>query len=281
MSTFAPDLGNNMDFSVLLSVYSKEHPQYLQESLDSIFGQTLPPTEVVLVCDGPLTEGLDLIIEHSAKQHPEMKIVRLPQNGGLGKALQEGLRYCSYEVVARMDTDDICKPDRFETQIHYMEEHPETDVLGAWIDEFLGDTSHVISTRKLPESHEEIIAFGKKRNPINHPSVVFRRSAVEKAGSYRHFLMFEDYDLWVRMILQGARFHNIQRSLLFFRMSNDFFFRRGGRLYLRSEIRLQRLFHQLHYITWGRMVKNILIRTMMRCVPNGCRQKAYLLFLRK
>lgn len=270
-----------MDFSVLISVYKKEQPRYLQESLDSVFGQTLPPTEVVLVCDGPLTEELDEVIEHFVQQHQEMKIVRLSQNGGLGNALREGLRHCSYEVVARMDTDDICKPERFETQIHYLEKHPEIDVVGSWIDEFIEEPSHVISTRKLPEQHDDIIVFGKKRNPINHPSVVFRRSAVEKAGSYRHFLLFEDYDLWVRMILQGAKFHNIQRSLLYFRMSRDFFFRRGGQSYLRSEIQLQRLFYQSHYITWGRMAKNMLIRTTMRCIPNTWRQKAYLFFLRK
>ena len=270
-----------MDFSVLISVYHKEQPSYLQESLDSIWRQTLLPTEVVMVCDGPLTEELDRVIEQQSQQHPEMKIIRLPENGGLGNALREGLQHCSYEIIARMDTDDICKPDRFETQMKYMETHPETDVLGAWIDEFVGTPSHVISTRKLPENHEEIVEFAKKRNPVNHPTVVFRRSAVEKAGSYRHFLLFEDYDLWVRMILQGARFHTIQRSLLFFRMSNDFFYRRGGKSYLQSEIQLQRLFHQLRFISWIRMTKNILIRSTMRCIPNTWRQKAYLFFLRK
>lgn len=271
----------NMEFSVLISVYKKEQPQYLQESLDSIFGQTLPPTEVILVCDGPLTEELDKVVECFAQQHREMRVVRLAQNRGLGNALREGLHHCSYEVVARMDTDDICKPDRFEVQIQYMEAHPEIDVVGSWIDEFIGDLSNVRSIRKLPEQHDDIVDFGRKRNPINHPSVVFRRSVVENAGSYRHFLLFEDYDLWVRMILKGARFHNIQRSLLFFRMSDDFFYRRGGQSYLHSEIQLQRLFHQIHYITWGRMMKNILIRTTMRCIPNKWRQKAYLFFLRK
>ncbi|MBR4919949.1 MAG: glycosyltransferase [Prevotella sp.] len=270
-----------MDFSVLISIYSKEQPQYLQESLDSIFGQTLPPTEVVMVCDGSLTEALDQMIEKYSQQHTELKVIRLPKNGGLGKALQEGLKHCSYEIVARMDTDDICKPDRFETQIKYMEEHPETDVVGAWIDEFSENPSKIVSVRRLPEQHEDIVEFAKKRNPVNHPTAVFRRSAVEKAGSYRHFLLFEDYDLWVRMILNGARFHNIQRSLLYFRMPNDFFYRRGGQMYLQSEIQLQRQFHQLHYITWGRMMKNIVIRTTMRCIPNPWRKKAYLFFLRR
>ena len=270
-----------MDFSVLTSVYKKEQPQYLQESLDSIFGQTLPPTEVVMVCDGPLTDELDQVIERYAQQHAEMKVIRLPQNGGLGNALREGIKHCKYEAIARMDTDDISMPDRFETQIKYMEEHPETDVLGSWIDEFIGSPSNIVSTRKLPEHHDKIREFAKKRNPINHPTVVFRRTAVEKAGNYRHFLLFEDYDLWVRMILNGAKFHNIQRSLLYFRMSNDFFYRRGGQSYLHSEIELQRLFHQSHFITWGRMVKNILIRTTMRWIPNTWRQKAYLSFLRR
>lgn len=270
-----------MDFSVLISIYSKEQPQYLKESLDSIFGQTLPPTEIVMVCDGVLTEKLDEMIEDYSQQHAELKIVHLPKNGGLGNALREGLKHCSFEIIARMDTDDICKPNRFEKQIKYMQEHPDIDVVGSWIDEFLYNSSNVVSIRRLPADHDDIYAFGKKRNPMNHPTVMFRRSAVEKAGGYRHFLLFEDYDLWVRMLLNGARFHNLQESLIYFRMSNDFFYRRGGLSYLRSEIRLQHVLRQLHYISWGQMALNILIRTTMRCIPNSWRQKAYFSFLRK
>lgn len=182
-------------FSVLMSVYNKENPDFLRQSLDSIFKQTLPPTEVVLVQDGPLDDDLLQVIDHYQANHEELKTVRLPECHGLGGALNEGLRHCSYDLVARMDTDDISKPERFKIQIEWMEKHPEVDACGSWIDEFTGATTNVISSRKPPRDHEAILHFARKRNPINHPTVVFRRQAVEKAGGYQHFYLFEDYYL--------------------------------------------------------------------------------------
>ena len=169
-------------FSVLISVYNKENSLSLRQSLTSVFRQKLPPTEVVLLKDGPLTEELDKVIAEYVMRYPELKIVSLPVNQGLGKALNEGLKHCSYDLVARMDTDDIAKPDRFEKQIRVFQEHPELDVVGAWIDEFEETTSNIISTRKLPEVHYDIWQFAKKRNPENHPVIMFRKQAVLAAG---------------------------------------------------------------------------------------------------
>ena len=200
-----------MLFSVLLSLYHKESPLFLRQSLTSIFTQTLLPIEVVLVEDGPLTDELYAVIKEFTSQHPELKVISLPTNRGLGKALNEGLKHCSYDLVARMDTDDIAKPDRFEKQLAIFLEHPEIDVVGAWIDEFEGEVSNVLSMRKVPEQHENILRFAKGRCPVNHPVVMFRKSAVLKAGGYKHFPLFEDYYLWVRMLMNGARFYNIPK----------------------------------------------------------------------
>lgn len=164
-----------MLFSVLLSLYHKESPLFLRQSLTSIFTQTLLPIEVVLVEDGPLTDELYAVIKEFTSQHPELKVISLPTNRGLGKALNEGLKHCSYDLVARMDTDDIAKPDRFEKQLAIFLEHPEIDVVGAWIDEFEGEVSNVLSMRKVPEQHENILRFAKGRCPVNHPVVMFRR----------------------------------------------------------------------------------------------------------
>ena len=139
-----------MKFSVLLSVYRKEQPAYLRQSLDSIFTQTLLPDEVVLVKDGPLTDALDEVAEDYCRKYPVIRVVPLSENQGLGRALNEGLKHCSYDLVARMDTDDVAKPERFEKQIAVFCAHPEMDVVGAWIDEFEGDIGNVISVRKLP-----------------------------------------------------------------------------------------------------------------------------------
>lgn len=268
-------------FSVLMSVYYRENPDFLQQSLDSIFNQTLPPSEVILVQDGPMDDQLEQVIEHFQTVHAELKTIKLPECHGLGNALNKGLHQCSYDLVARMDTDDISKPERFKTQIEWMEQHPETAVCGSWIDEFTGDVSHIISSRKPPRDHQDIVTFARKRNPMNHPTVVFRRQAVEKAGGYQHFYLFEDYYLWIRMIMNGYKFHNIQQSLLFFRMSDDMFQRRGGLKYTQSEIRLQRQLHQMGFIGWCTMMRNIVYRAAVRNMPNKLRRLVYISFLRR
>lgn len=268
-------------FSVLLSVYWKEQPAYLQQSLDSIFTQTLMPDEVVLVKDGLLTEELDEVIEDYCRKYPILKIVPLVQNQGLGKALNEGLKHCSYDLVARMDTDDIAKPNRFEKQVKVFEEHPELDVVGAWIEEFEGEVKNITSIRKLPESSIAIRKYAKLRNPINHPVVMFRKNAVIAAGSYQHFPLFEDYYLWVRMLLNGAQFYNIQESLLYFRLSPDMFKRRGGWKYAQDEFKFQCKLLSLGFIGYFQFMKNASIRFISRMIPNEVRGLLYKKILRK
>ena len=269
------------NFSVLMSVYNKENPDFLRQSLDSIFNQTLPPSEVVLVQDGPLTEQQLEVIARFQAAHNELKTVPLAECHGLGDALNEGLRHCSFDLVARMDTDDISKPERFKTQIEWMEAHPETAACGCWIDEFTGNVSHIISSRRPPRDHKDIVNFARQRNPLNHPTVVFRRQAVEAAGGYQHFYLFEDYYLWIRMIMAGSRFHNIQQSLLYFRMSDDMFLRRGGFKYTRSEIKLQHQLHQIGFIDWSTMARNIAYRAVVRNMPNKLRRLVYISLLRR
>lgn len=268
-------------FSVLLSLYYKENPLFLRESLVSIFSQTLFPDEVVLVEDGPLTDDLKVVVDEFAQTYSVLKVVSLPVNGGLGKALNEGLKHCSYDIVVRMDTDDISRPYRFEKQVPYMESHPDVDVCSAWIDEFQGNISNVVTTRCLPETSDEIYEYGKKRCPINHPAAVFRKHSVLAAGGYMHYPLFEDYYLWARMLVAGAKFYNFQESLLWFRTTPDVYRRRGGWRYAMTEIRLQFLFVGIGYIGFGTFLKNLSIRFIVRIVPNNFRTFIYKNFLRK
>lgn len=268
-------------FSVLLSVYRKEQPFYFRQSLDSIFLQTLLPDEVVLVKDGPLTAALERVVEEYALKFPALKVITLSKNQGLGKALNEGLKHCSYELVARMDTDDVAKPERFEKQMAVFDVHPELDVVGAWIDEFEEEVTNVISVRKLPVLHEDILAFAKKRNPINHPVVMFKKSAVVAAGEYQHFPLFEDYYLWVRMLMNGSKFYNIPESLLYFRFSPDMFKRRGGWRYARDEFRFQCTLLKLGFIGYFEFCRNVGIRFVSRIIPNEWRSLLYKKILRK
>ena len=268
-------------FSVLLSLYIKEQPSHLIQCLDSLFSQTLLPTEIILVKDGPLTAELDAIVFDYAVRYPVLKVVALPQNQGLGRALNEGLKHCSYDIVARMDTDDIAKPERFEKQIAVFQKHPELDLVGAWIDEFENTPQHILSVRKVPETSGEIYEYGKRRCPINHPVAVFRKKAVAAAGGYMHYPLFEDYYLWARMLVSGAKFYNFQESLLWFRTTPDVYRRRGGWRYAMTEIRLQFLFVGIGYIGFGTFLKNLVIRFLVRIIPNKLRSFIYKHLLRK
>ncbi len=270
-----------LKFSILLSIYHKEQPNYLSQSLNSIFSQYLQPAEVILVQDGPLTDELYAVISQFCVKYPTLKVVHLVLNVGLGKALNDGLKHCSYDLVARMDTDDIAKPDRFAKQVKVFEKHPEIDVCGAWIDEFVDDVSNVTSARKLPESHEEIRKYAESRCPVNHPVVMFRKSAVLAAGGYQHFPLLEDYYLWVRMLMNGAKFYNIQESLLYFRTSADMFKRRGGWSYAMNEIRFQKMLYSTGFIGMKRFTMNVAVRFVSRVMPNGMRAWVYKKLLRR
>lgn len=271
----------SLKFSVLLSLYYKEQPDFLCQSLNSIFSQTLLPYEVVLVKDGSLSNELETVIDFYQKKYSNLKVIPLSTNQGLGKALNEGLKHCSYDLVARMDTDDIAKPDRFDKQLEIFHKYKEIDVVGSWIDEFEGDVTHISSIRKLPEFHAEIYQFTKKRSPVNHPVVMFKKSAVIAAGGYMHFPFFEDYYLWVRMLINGAKFYNIQESLLYFRSSSDMFKRRGGWNYAINEYKLQREFKKIGFINNMEFLRNLLVRFISRMLPNKLRSLLYKNILRK
>lgn len=266
-------------FSVLLSLYFKENPTFLRQSLDSILNQTLLPDEIVLVKDGRLTKELDEIVEEYSIKY-NIKIIPLSCNQGLGKALNIELKHCSNHLVARMDTDDISKQNRFEKQIEIFKRYPDVDICSAWIDEFENNIENILSTRKLPKSHVDIKMYAKKRCPINHPVAMFRKNAVLAAGGYQHFPLFEDYYLWIRMLMNGSKFYNIQESLLLFRLSPEMFKRRGGWKYAMDELRFQQMLKQIHFISTSEFIRNIVIRFLMRIAPNSWRAFIYKKILR-
>ena len=267
-------------FSVLLSVYYKESPLFLGQCIDSLLCQTKLPGEIVLVKDGPLTELLNDVIDEYLKITSIIKVVELSANQGLGNALNAGMRFCTFSLIARMDTDDIAKPKRFEKQLAVLKMYQDVDVVSAWVEEFEKDVSDIKSVRKLPEFHNAIQKFAKYRNPINHPVAAFRKSAVLSVGSYRHFPLFEDYYLWVRMLMNGAKFYNIQESLLYFRFSSKVFKRRGGWKYAINEFRFQKMLRQLHFISFPQYIRNIFVRFLTRIIPNSLRKFVYKTILR-
>ena len=269
-----------MSFSVLMYIYKAEKPSYLTMSLNSVLNQTLQASEIIIVEDGPLTTDLYAILDEFESKNPIIRRLRLSENHGLGYALCEGLKYCRYELVARMDTDDICKPNRFEVQVEFMEKNHEVDVLGTWIDEFFDVKENVVSIRKVPEGSKGLYEFGKKRNPMNHPTVMFRKSSVLKAGSYQTCMLLEDYYLWVKMLKMGMVFYNIQESLLYFRLSHDIYKRRGGLKYAITEVKFQIELHKIGYLTIFETIRNIASRFFVRVMPVCIRRRIYRRLLR-
>lgn len=271
-----------MDFSVLMSLYYKENKDYLNEALGSLINQSIKPTEIVLVKDGPLTKELEETLDFYMEKYPLLfKIVSLKENVGLGKALNEGLKVCRYELVARMDTDDIAKKDRFEKQLRVFSENSNVDIVGSWLDEFEYNIKNIKSVKKVPEYHKSIETYSKLRNPLNHPSVMFKKISVLKVGGYLEFPLYEDYYLWVRMMVYGMIFYNIQESLVFFRTSDIMYERRGGIRYLVNDIKLQYKFFSLGFLSLIEMVRNIILRSPARIIPNKLRLLFYRKFLRK
>lgn len=270
------------NYSVLMSVYYKENPEYLRQSMQSIYDQTLPTDNFVVVCDGPLTDALDAVLaDMQEKFSSRLYIHCLPKNGGLGNALNEGMKHCTNELIARMDSDDISRPERCEKELRYLMQHPEISVVGGFIEEFIQDTEHICSVRIVPSAQDNIIQFAKRRNPFNHVSVMYRKSSVEAVGGYQSFFLLEDYYLWVRMLSHGYKGYNIEEPFVWVRVGQDMYKRRGGWRYVQSQRRLFRYMAQIGFITNSQSQLQGLIRLVGAVIPNRLREFLFKNFLRK
>ena len=271
-----------LKFSVLISVYKNEKPEYFTLALYSMVKQTLQPQEYVIVKDGLLTEALDACIEAFQQQvSVPVKILAFEQNRGLGLALRDGVLGCSNEYIARMDTDDIAKPERFAKQIAYLEKHPEIAMLGSRITEFSTDVEHPDTVTQLPLSDKDIRQYAKSRNPFRHMTLIYKKSAVLEAGNYRDFLWFEDYDLWVRIMQKGFKVENLPDCLVNVRANDEMFARRGGWKYLKQDLKFQRWLYDIKFIKSITLALNLMLRISMRMLPYRVRKDVYHIFLRR
>lgn len=262
-------------FSLLLPVYAGDRPEHLRRAFESsTIEQTLPPTEVVLVEDGPLPPAMTAEVERlEALTTIPLRRVRLAQNRGLAAALQEGLLQCSFEIVARADADDVCEPERFAVQVPLIA--GGLDLVGSALAEFESDETVIEAVRRRPTSAAEIRRFASFHNPVNHPSVVYRRSAVLDAGGYEEMPLMEDYWLWARMIVRGAAMANVEEALVRYRTGAGLYTRRGGLRALRSDWVFQRRAHAIGLTTRTQMVRNLLQRLVYRVVPDVVRRWSY------
>lgn len=263
MSTHTP-------FSVAMSVYRNDDPRFFHRALESITQlQTVLPDEIVLVVDGPVGDDLNRVIQSFSERYPIFRVIRLEQNGGLGNALSLAVTHAGCELIARMDSDDVSVPDRFRQQLDYFAAHPGTDIVGGDIAEFIGDEDSLAGIRRVPRSNEEIREYMKKRCALNHVSVMFRRQAVLRAGGYRHWFWNEDYDLWIRMWLDGAVFANTGTVLVKVRVGEEMYRRRGGWRYFKSEAGLQRLMRKRGMISLPRYLLSLGERFVIQVLLPG------------
>ncbi|MBA2560235.1 MAG: glycosyltransferase [Propionibacteriales bacterium] len=258
-----------------MSVYGGDEPAFLEAAFRSVVhDQTRRPDDVVLVQDGPVPEALATTLTGLISESPSpTTLLALEANVGLGLALDQGMAACAHDIVARMDADDIALPHRFEVQVPIVESG--VDLVGSALLEFAESADDIVGKRVPPIDPAEIVRYSRFHQPFNHPTVVYRRSAVEAAGGYRHLALMEDYLLFAKMIRQGARVANVAEPLVLYRVGAGAYARRGGLGMVKSEWRLQRQLREVGFTTRAQFVRNVVVRGTYRLVPEAARKAAY------
>jgi glycosyltransferase involved in cell wall biosynthesis len=261
-------------FTLLVSVYEGDRPEYLRRALRSaVDEQTVRPDQVVIVRDGPVRDELARCLDELCRRSPvPVTYVPLPDNLGLGPALDEGLAVSWFDVVARMDADDVAMPHRFEVELPLI---ADADIVGGGLLEFVTDTDDIVGQRVPPTDPAQIQRYARMHDPFNHPTVIYRRRAVLAAGGYGALRLMEDYALFARMLAGGARAVNVAEPLVYYRVGAEAFKRRGGTGLLRSELRLQNQFRRERFTTTGEYLRNVLVRGGYRLVPWWFRRAVY------
>lgn len=270
-------------FSVLMSLYYKESPLFLNECFESIWiKQTVKPDEIVLVIDGPVGTELQKCVDSWKDQIGDnLKIVPLSKNIGLGMALNEGLKHCSNEWVFRMDTDDICVEKRFEYQLQFIKDNPNVVLFGGQILEFDQNVDHADKLKSAPEKYTDILSFSKKRNPFNHMTVAYKKSIILSLHGYQHHLFMEDYNLWLRVISKGYKVANLSQVLVYARVGNGMHTRRRGSEYIKSEKQLLDLKVDLKVQSIISAYTVFILRSCFRFLPSNFLGFVYNKLLRK
>ncbi|RAH38226.1 glycosyltransferase [Halomonas sp. SL1] len=268
-----------MSFCVLLSVYKNENPIFFSQALASIWDeQYLKPSQIVLVKDGPLTDDLEKVIDvWDGKIGNRLTVLSLQDNVGLGEALNAGLSVCRYELVARMDTDDIALPHRFSSQVSFMEKYPEISASSSAIEEWDENMERLLDTRSLPIGGKSLRSFSKLRSPLNHPATIFRKSDVLAVGGYPSLRKAQDYALWSLMIKKNYTLANLPDVLLKMRAGYGLLSRRGWG-YFQHELTLLRYQRDIGFINYCQYVRGLFIRGGGRLSPSFVKEIAYKYF---
>lgn len=269
-------------YSVLMSVYYKDNAEWLSNSIECMLNQTIKCDEFVIVEDGQLTKELNAIIEDYEKKYPKVfNIVKIKKNVGLGPALKLGVEVCKNEWIARMDSDDYSPVNRVEKQFEIVDKYPNVGIVGCNADEFCGSLDNIVAHVILPETNEEIIKFSKRRCPYRHSGIIYKKSEIIKAGNYQECYLCEDYDLYARMEMNGTEGFNVQETLLFVRVNEDFYSRRGGLKYLNSLLKFKLRLYKSGFYSLKDFIISAGTHIVVCVMPNKLREIFYKKFLRK
>ena len=270
-------------FSVCMSVYKNDKPEYVIIALDSVINQSVKPAEIVLVVDGPVPVALNNLLDEYVEKYLSLfNVIRLSENQGLGNTLKIAIEAAKYELIARMDSDDIAVSDRFEKQITCFLNDQRLSIVGGSISEFIETPDNIVGHRICPLTDKEIKIYMKSRCGFNHMAVMFKKSDVLRVGNYQHWHYNEDYYLWIRMMLAGCKFANLSDTLVNVRVGKDMSARRGGWKYFKSEASLQRYMWKHGIIGLDRYIYNVAIRFAVQvAMPNSLRGWVFRTFARK
>ena len=268
-------------YTVLMSVYIKDNPEWVEASINSMLNQTVKPDEILILKDGKLNDDLEETLK-KFKSYKDIKIVGFEINRGLGPVLADGVRLAKNELIARMDADDISERDRCEIQLKKFEEDSNIDIIGGAVSEFIGnDIKNVVSNRNMPENNIDIYKYAHKRNPFAHPTVMFKKESVLKAGNYRECELCEDYDLWCRMLINNCKGYNVPKTLVNMRVNEDFYKRRGGIKYLNKMLKFKYSLYKIKFYSLMDLIISISVHIVVALIPSKIRVIIYNRFLRK
>lgn len=267
-------------YSVLMSVYKRETAENLRVSVESMMTQTVPPDDFVLYCDGTLGKDLYREIDSLKNKYPLLNVIYSDVNSGLGKALAKGLKLCRYDIIARMDSDDIARPERMALELEAMDRH-SADIVSGTVEEFSGTTDNITNIKRLPQTDILIKKYAKHRNPFNHPCVCFKKAAAVSVGGYEDCPYFEDYWLWARMLAHGCVGYNLPQSLLYMRGGEKMYSRRGGRGYTKAALAFRKKMKQKGYCSLADYILTCTAHILSGMMPNKMRMLFYSKILRK
>lgn len=270
-----------MNYSILMTVYKNDNPEYVRKSIRSMLNQSVLTDDFIIVKDGPIPQSLQNVIDIETKDFSEItRQIQLEKNIGLGLALNEGLKFCKNEIVARMDSDDISVENRCEVQLNEFKRDASLDIIGSSVDEFINEETNIVSRRVVPVTHDDILKYMKKRDPFNHPAVMYKKSKVLAVGGYSDLRKNQDTDLWIRMFEFGCKAKNIKESLLLFRFEEDTYKRRKNWLNTKLLIGIRYKAYKRGFNTLGEFLNVALAQLLIYLMPISFQKFIYKNYLR-